>query len=558
MQLRAWRDSKNKMGVGMSEDMDLHDGAEVNEPAENEELPSSALVEIDNGLAVFFGDKVPEGLDLVPFAFLDPGTRAAVSTAVGSAVGFGNMAAQGVNAAMQAQGLVRLAPQTLEALKTATPMVKDGWNLGTLASGGKFAAQVRWLPASAATTASVVASMGPAISLMMIQFQLNQIADVAQHNLELTSKVLQVVRQEQWSAVTGHHNTLIRELAMARQIGEVTEAIFGEVRGYQGELTSQWDANEKAVRRYGDELRGKLAHKERQQYLTDNGQAIIADVQALLLAQTSWFVYQALRASYLAKSAKTNEQDAELLDAVIANAQQLHEEALVSTEWLLDQLAREFAVIAELPGRRTFKIGGEAKAAKEAHHMVRQLQDALASIRAQGVTYERTGLLMPSILVFEGDVPEELTRILPWRLEAGERVLALADASYDRITLPRFSDGWVVVTDRRILITKQDSLRRVGAIDIEVNVADIRYVRRPDTASKPPLLDIITKDSDLTLRFAPWSRAGAPREQAQRFSELVASFMNLPRAEVPEVDTAAIAPLAPETAPELERLKSAI
>jgi hypothetical protein len=542
----------------MSENLDPEDGAESRAPRENEELPSSALVEIDNGLAIFFGDKVPEGLDLVPFAFMDPSTRAAVSTAVGSAVGFGNMAAQGVNAAMQAQGLVRLAPQTLEALKTATPIVKDGWNLGTLASGGKFAAQVRWLPASAATTASVVASMGPAISLMMIQFQLNQIADVAQHNLELTSKVLQVVRQEQWSAVMGHHNTLMRELGMARQIGEVTEAIFGEVRGYQGELTSQWDANEKAVRRYGDELRGKLGHKERQQYLTDNGQAIIADVQALLLSQTSWFVYQALRASYLAKSAKTNEQDAQLLEVVIENAKQLHEEALISTDWLLDQLAREFAVIAELPGRRTFKIGGEAKAAKEAHHMVRQLQDALASIRATNATYERPDLVMPAILVFEGDVPAELTRILPLRLKDGERVLALADASYDRITLPRLSDGWVVVTDRRILITKQDSLRRVGGIDIELKVADVRYVRRPDTGSKPPLLDIITKDSDITLRFAPWSRTGNPREQAQRFSELVASFMNLPREEVPEINAAAIAPLASEAASELEPSTSGI
>src|SRR5690606_20865942 len=141
-------------------------------------------VEIEAGLAVLCGDHVPEGIELIPFTFMDPTTRAAVSTAAGTAVGMGNIAAQGVNAAMQAQGLVRLAPQTLAALKTATPIVKDGWNLGTLASGGKFAAQVRWLPATAATTASVVAAMGPAITLMVIQVQLNQIANVAKHNLE--------------------------------------------------------------------------------------------------------------------------------------------------------------------------------------------------------------------------------------------------------------------------------------------------------------------------------------------------------------------------------------
>lgn len=85
---------------------------------------------------------------------------------------------------------MRLAPQTLAQLKTAAPIVKDGWNLGTLASEGKFVAQVRWLPAGGATAASVVASVGPALALMAIQVQLNQITELAKHNVELTSEVL--------------------------------------------------------------------------------------------------------------------------------------------------------------------------------------------------------------------------------------------------------------------------------------------------------------------------------------------------------------------------------
>ncbi|WP_337001067.1 MULTISPECIES: hypothetical protein [unclassified Microbacterium] len=507
--------------------------SEADEIVSGGDVPTTALVEFEDGLAVLFGDRVPEGIDLIPFAFLDPVTRTAVSTAAGTAVGLGNMAAQGVNAAMQAQGLVRLAPQTLAALKTAAPIVKDGWNLGTLAAGGKFAAQVRWLPATAATTASVVAAMGPAVALMVIQVQLNQIARVAEHNLELTSKVLQVVRQDQWSSVSGYHNTLLRELGHARKIGVVTDAIFGEVRGYQGELSAQWDIFEKAVRQHVVELHGKVGHKERQQYLTDNGQAIIADVQALLLAQTSWFVYQALRAGHLLASAASDQQDAELLKTLVANAQTLHEQTLTDTDWLLDQLAREFAIIDELPGKRTFKIGGTARAAKDATQMVRQLRAVLAEIRGHEAPSEPEPLRVPAIAVFEKDVPDELMRILPLRLESGEQVLALADASCDRWNVPMLGAGWVAVTDRRILVTKQDSLRRVGAIDIELDVDDIRYVRMPDRIDKPLVVDVVTRTADLTLQFPGWSKSGEARTEAERMGELVASFMHLPGAEVP-------------------------
>jgi hypothetical protein len=518
---------------------------EAQNPAEadehGEELPSSALVEFEDGLAIFFGDSVPEGVDLVPFTLIDDATRAAVSTAVGSAVGLGNVAAQGVNGAFQAQGLVRLAPETLAAMKNATPIVKDGWNLGTLAANGKFAASVRWLPATAATTASVVAAMGPAIALMVIQVQLNQIASVAKHNVELTSKVLQVVRQDQWSSVTGYHNTLLRELGHARRIGEVTDAVFAEVRGYQGELTAQWDANRNTVLQHVGDLERKTGHKDRQQFLTDNGQAIIADVQALLLSKTSWFIYQSLRAGHLLRSAKANEADRRLLDEVIVNARRMHEESLAQTDTLLDQLAREFAVIAELPGRRTFKIGGEARAAKEAQSMVRQLQDALAAIRGTASSPLQDRFEMPALLVFEEEVPNELVKILPLRLHNGERVLALADASSDRITVPRLSDGWVAVTDRRILVTKQDSLRRTGAIDSAIDVADIRYVRRSDDPGRAPVVEIITKHADLTVRFAGWTKSGPARDAAQQFGELVASFMNLPESEFPRLSHPALA-----------------
>ncbi|GAA1243351.1 hypothetical protein [Oryzihumus leptocrescens] len=496
--------------------------------------PATALVQIADDLAVFFGAQAPDGLDLIPFTLIDEATRASLSSSIANAAGFGNAVAQGVNGMAQAQGLVRLAPQTLEQLKTAAPLVKDGWNLGTLADGGKFVAQVRWLPAAGATAASVIASLGPALTLMAIQFQLNQISELAQHNLALTSKVLEVVRQEQWSEATGYHNTLIKELAHAREVGVVTDSIYKEICGYQGRLSTQWDLFERAVRGHVNELRAQQGHKQRQQYLIDHGEAMIADVQALLLAQTSWFTYQALRAGHLLNSAASNPQDEVLLKKLVEDARDLHSKTLEDTDWLLEQLAREFAVIGELPGKRKFKIGANARAAKDVAHMVRQLQRALAAISDAAAPKEPEPLELPSIRVFERSVPEELKRILPLRLQRGERIRALADASCGRWDWDLRDAGWVAVTNHRLLITKQDSLRRLGAIEIAIDLEDIRYVRRPNNhGDKAPTLDVITKESNLTLKFESWSKTGARRASTERFGELLASYMQLPASEVP-------------------------
>lgn len=112
-------------------------------------------------------------------------------------------------------------------------------------------------------------------------------------------------------------------------------------------------------------------------------------------------------------------------------------------------------------------------------------------------------------------------------------MLALADASCDRWKF--LGGGWVAITDRRLLITKQDSLRQVGGIDISIGTGDIRYVRRHNPVNKPPVVDVITKNTSLTLHFPAWAKNDGARRDAGRLGELLASYMNLPESEVPTV-----------------------
>lgn len=395
------------------------------------EETTPALVEIQPGLAVLYGDRVPEGLELIPFTLVDVRAQQSLTNAIAGITNFGNVAAQGIDGLMKAQGMVRLAPQTLKQLETAKPLVSGGWNLGTLASEGKFVAQVRWLPATSATAASVAASVGPGLALLAIQLQLSEISELAKHNIELTSRVLEVVQQDQWAAVMGHHRTVAKEIENAKHVGRVTDAIWNNVRGHQTELDTQWDLFQRKLDRHVAALRAKRGHKERRQYLVDHGEAVLADVHALLLAQSSWFMYQALRAGHLLTTADSKPEDKALLERLVEDARQLHDEALDETDWLLEQLTREFAVIAELDGKRTFKFGGQERAARDVAYMAHNLRDALAAVRAEAARPEIPTLELPATHVFKGPVPSELLRVLRLRLNVNERLIALADASCD-------------------------------------------------------------------------------------------------------------------------------
>ena len=92
----------------------------------------------------------------------------------------------------------------------------------------------------------------------------------------------------------------------------------------------------------------------------------------------------------------------------MTDAQELHEKTLDESNWLLEELAPGFAVICELPGKRTLKIGGSARAVKESARMVRQPQKALAAVRDEPAPTEPKALALTSSRVFEGAVPAEL------------------------------------------------------------------------------------------------------------------------------------------------------
>ena len=155
----------------------------------NENGPGVSLVEIEPGVAVVMGDQPLESLGLPaefdcevnPFQLMPPGDIQNLADKISLATGGLNLVAQGAQGVVSARGLVRLAPETMKAMKSGLqPLTSGGKNLGALVGkNGKIAHQIRWVPATGAAATSIIAALGPAAAALALQAQLASISKKA-------------------------------------------------------------------------------------------------------------------------------------------------------------------------------------------------------------------------------------------------------------------------------------------------------------------------------------------------------------------------------------------
>lgn len=508
----------------------MEETPDVEPPMEQTSDAETALVEIAPGTALVFG-RVPDGLDVVPFRLVSNGDLDTIKTALMGSSGILNAGGQFVNSLAQAHGLVRLAPQTLHAMQAGMlPVQSGGYNIGVLAHGGKFAAQVRWLPASGATMAGVVAAVGPAMAMMAIQVQLNELNGLVKGNISLTTKLLETVRAEQWAELSGLDRAVGKAIGEAERVGQVTPHVWDSVRGHEAELEKQRELFRRNVDGHVRGLKQEKEHAGRRRYLGQNSEAILADAYGLLVAHSVWFRYEALRAGHVRLTAETNEYDATLLALITHDAQAEYETVVETLSTMLGALQREMWMLAELPGKRTIPFVGKGRTAREVAEMSRNLLAAVEKL--SGVIAEpRPPLVRPDTVCVPAktDVSIDL-RILEWHLDPDEVLQAIAQVA-ERST----GDVMVAVTDKRILVAQTSDFHRLGLISRTIAGQDIRYVRLRDDADgeeapsnpRTSAIDLITRSDNFRWRL----RAGTPRREALALVALLAERMNLPEIE---------------------------
>ncbi|WP_328907371.1 hypothetical protein OG230_32745 [Streptomyces sp. NBC_00234] len=531
------------------------DSPVVDDPAPTSDVDSTTastvLAEVLPGVAVVLG-KVPAELkpDLLDFGLVSAADRTEISAVLASIGNTATVAGNLGNAFAGAQGLYRIGNTAQAVLKAGgTLAVKDGANLGAVFLNGKIVHQARFIPVTAVSAAQLAASVGPALAMIALQMQLSEISGLVRTNIALTSQVLTVIRNEQWSELTGLVATVDRAVDQAREVGSVPTSLWDSVAGSEASLRKQLDLYRLNVRGHVGQI--DQPDTRRREYLQTNAEALLFDAYALLSSVKAWTGYQALRAARARAAGREDADEARLVDVIARDTRTELDSALAETTGLVDALTRELRIIAELPGRDTLQLPGKRKDSKAARQTSARLLEAIQpladALHPPAPPLEAPGIVCaPKSMDFEPHL-----RILRWFLEDGETLRALGfpdqlDAlgpmsailggAKEKLAAARdkaVAKTLLAVTDRRIITARTNAFLEQGEIRQDIPIDRVRYVRAATTQDKGARLaiDLITRDENTRWLF----HADIDTPHVDALAAVLAESMTIPDIERDEL-----------------------
>ena len=444
---------------------------------------------------------------------------------------------------VSARGLIKLAPEAIWNLRTMQTVMKGGYYVGTLKESGRFAASVRWAPAAGAQAASVLENLGPSLALLTISAQLTAISNKVDENIELTRDVLKALREDHWNTLAGLCDTVAGAIDEAREVGIVTARIFGRVKHLEDSLRNERKTFTTYLDKHLKELETDYAG--RRDYLRDNAEDIIADTQGFIMAETAYYRYLMLRAAEIAADEDRTAGDDELLRLLARQVPVERRDSMDRVARVLEKLDVHCHLADIVSGRRWRLRDFRSRRSSSVNQTVSAMIEYVDRLR--GAVYEEPAALRPSITVVK-DKDDALRRaldVLAWVLPCEEPLLALAEVSQSGFAkaIPgsdAVSGGtsgrlmgaasYLGITPTRFFLTPQSALTGYGSIERSVPLSELRYVRLRE-GKKGKILDIITKDDNITVNFDTWTTEGAHRDEVCRVADLLMSFVNLPEEE---------------------------
>ncbi|MFT4188290.1 MAG: hypothetical protein QM621_06870 [Aeromicrobium sp.] len=515
--------------------------------------PTAVLAEVAPGVVAAYGD-LPAHLDLTPlddFSAVPAVDRAQVTTLL-SAVG-ASAAVTGVlgQAAASAQGLYRLADASQALMNSGGVLaIKDGANLGAIFKNGEIVAQARFVEVNPLSLAQGAASLGPALAMIALQAQLNEVTSLVRSNIALTTQVLTTLRQEQWATLTGLSEAVDHALDDARSTGAVPRSIWDTVAGKRADLVAQRDLYHRKVTGHIAELQQRQA-RARREYLQDNAETIFFDAHALLTALKAWVGHRSLYAAHTRGIGDDPAAEERLVTTIQEGTHAELESALPEAVGLIDALTRELRVIAELPGRPGSLLPSRRRDAQASRAMSARLLEALTPL-ADSLRPPSPELVTPEIAAAPDDLDvAPHLRVLRWFLDGGETLRALAfpdqlddpgpfaallSGAKDRLAALRDREPertLVAVTDRRVLIAATSDFLEEGEITHDLPLDQVRYLRlrTSDRHEGATALDLVTRDENLRWLFD----AEIDRSHVDALAAVLAESMAIPEEERTEL-----------------------
>lgn len=438
------------------------------------------------------------------------------------------------------QGLYKMADESRALIDAGGRLaVKDGKNLGTIIlkkGSEKGLAQARFTPAAGLTAAQTAAAIGPALAMVALQSQLNEVSSLVQRNIDLTSQVIENTRRDERARLMGLVDTVAQALEDAEAAGSVPASLWDTFAGKKADLDTE---RKKYRSNVEDHINKVIASgvKRRREYLQSNAQAVVFDAFALLSTLKAWVGYQALAAAVAREAGATDAAEARHFDSIVNKTRRDFERDLGEVTQLLGALTRELHIIVELPGPTALKMSSKRRDIEATRQLASNVLMAIAPL-SDALLPAREPLAKPDVLCVPPSASlESHLGVLRWLLEPEEqlqalgigdpmphgRVGAVVDAAKGRIAsaLDKDFDGVLVaVTNRRILSAGINDFLKQGLFEKEVDLADVRYVRSvPGDGRRESRIDLITRHQNLDLYFAPEVDAQAVETLAGLFAE---------------------------------------
>lgn len=504
----------------------------------NENGPGVSLVEIEPGVAVVMGDRPLESMGLpaefdcevTPFQLMPPGDIQNLADKISLATGGLNLAAQGAQGMVSARGLVRLAPETMKAMKSGLqPLTSGGKNLGVLVGkGGKIAHQIRWVPATGVAATNVLAALGPAAAALALQAQLASVSKKLDKNLKETQSIAHTIYGNRWYDLMGLYKNAVRAFREAQELGVVNQHTFSLVAADLSNLEGKRGS-------FRDNLRQHVAalntdRKQQLDYIRENSNQILADVQAVMVAEETWRCFHLLRTAHI--SCDTTMDPAlkeKQLAHMVEQAQQEYSQVMDEVSRITLELERMCSLIAILPGKRSMSFfgGNNTRNDDEVARMAATLAKTVSEMRNQ--VHAIPEKPNPKVTALRSNVPDDVLVLLQYLLPEDEPLLALAEAkSYDSFF---DNDVYLGITLTQFFISGKNKMSREGIIDKMYPLADVRYVRFQEQDSLGYKLEIFTENDNISLLIGWWAASGPESAGVQRIRDLFATVMNIPEQE---------------------------
>ena len=500
----------------------------------NENGPGVSLVEIEPGVAVVMGDRPLESLGLTaefdcevtPFQLMPPGDIQNLADKISLATGGLNLAVQGAQGMVSARGLVRLAPETWKALKSGQhPLTSGGKNLGVLAGkDGKITHQIRWVPANGAKATNFLAALGPAAAALALQAQLASVSKKLDKNLKETQSIAHTIYSDRWHDLMGLYKNAMRAFREAQELGVVNQHTFSLVAADFSNLEGKRGS-------FRDNLRQHVAalntdRKQQLDYIRENSNQILADVQAVLVAEETWRCFHLLRTAHI--SCDTT-MDPTLKEKQLAHMEEVkweYTQVMDEVSRITFELERMCGLTAKLPGKRSMPFWGNTRNSDKAARMAATLAKTVSEMRNR--VHAIPEKPEPKVKALRRNVPDDVLVLLQYLLPEDEPLLALAEATcYGEVFSG--SDVYLGITLTQFFVADKDKMSQEGIIDKMYPLADVRYVRFQEQGS--PMLEMFTKTDNLSLLFNWWAASGPKLADVRRIRDLFATVMNIPEEE---------------------------